>query len=475
MPQDGWGIENFLLRRESTVPDEEFVKMMEKIDGHLERCRGARGLKTVGTCPDDDSGVRVRLERFYYKHAPSHIGSVDIVLEFFLGREEELFRKLEEGYGPEPTPHETLTADVVVNHPGVKMRDHHGFIVENYKAYLKVKDLCFNTPERDETFEKIRGANLDFKTLSNSAKKCTLYQYGLPNDLRPLAWAQLTSASVNQKSHPDEYRASLASALSLNNEATVAISKDMNRTFPNCTLFEEGSEMYTSLHRVLSAVSFSTEEGYCQSMNFVAGILLLVLKDEEVSYWVLKEMVSGAKYNRGYYDVTMRTLMVDQVVMKKLLEDSQTADKLADLGVSLENFTIKWFLCIFIDVMPLETVLHLWDIYLMEGVTFLLRFSLVLSKEMASLLENTEDFTTALSVIDDYLSTLTLVGPLVREAAQISLSPKQLEGLRATCQPPTAYSPQQSDAETVEENTAASPTKKLKKKVRNIFKRGKRS
>ena len=56
---------------------------------------------TAGETVEDDNH-KIRLIRFYEKHNPSKIDSVDATLEKYKGKEEELFRKLEAKYAPQP-------------------------------------------------------------------------------------------------------------------------------------------------------------------------------------------------------------------------------------------------------------------------------------------------------------------------------------------------------------------------------------
>ena len=45
----------------------------------------------------------------------------------------------------------------------------------------------------------------------------------------------------------------------------------------------------------------------------------------------------------------------------------------APAGVPLEMLSTRWFLCLFIDVLPAQTLLRVWDVMLWEGPTVLLR------------------------------------------------------------------------------------------------------
>ena len=58
-----------------------------------------------------------------------------------------------------------------------------------------------------------------------------------------------------------------------------------------------------------------------------------------------------------------------QEVLKELLSEklpklSQHFDK---HGVDPALFTLNWFLCVFVDTMPVKTYLHIWDAFLFEG------------------------------------------------------------------------------------------------------------
>lgn len=36
-------------------------------------------------------------------------------------------------------------------------------------------------------------------------------------------------------------------------------------------------------------------------------------------------------------------------------------------GVDPSLFTLNWFLCVFVDTLPVKTYLHIWDAFLFEG------------------------------------------------------------------------------------------------------------
>ncbi len=70
--------------------------------------------------------------------------------------------------------------------------------------------------------------------------------------------------------------------------------------------------MQEKLRNVLAAfAAFNPTVGYCQSMNFVAALLLLQLQDEEEAFWVLATVVTDILPH--YYHRSLYGLRIDQV------------------------------------------------------------------------------------------------------------------------------------------------------------------
>lgn len=68
--------------------------------GDRERVVPAETASSVGNVPDTNRAARARLEAFYREHNPEKLDGIDGILTKYLGREGELFAKLEKKYGP---------------------------------------------------------------------------------------------------------------------------------------------------------------------------------------------------------------------------------------------------------------------------------------------------------------------------------------------------------------------------------------
>ena len=112
-------------------------------------------------------------------------------------------------------------------------------------------------------------------------------------------------------------------------------------------------------------------------MNFIVAVALLLLEPED-TFWLLIAVTECHLTN--YYDTGLTGAQVDQFVLKDLIKQ-----KAPDIyqhfelnEVEITSLTLNWFMAIFIDSVPFETLLRIWDCFLLEGVKVLFRFALAI-------------------------------------------------------------------------------------------------
>lgn len=97
------------------------------------------------------------------------------------------------------------------------------------------------------------------------------------------------------------------------------------------------------------------------------GLILIVTKNEEWTFWLLKILIEEVVQN--YHTKTMRGLITDIGVLRELLNTRapDICQHLDNVGMPFPVVTTKWFICMFAEVFPVETVLRIWDCIFFEG------------------------------------------------------------------------------------------------------------
>ena len=238
---------------------------------------------------------------------------------------------------------------------------------------------------------------------------------GIPVAYRALVWSRISLAAIYKSNYPATYFSSLLSRSSeVNKKAVSDIEKDVERTFPGHEYF--GMEIgIDSLRKVLLAFALHNPEvGYCQSLNFIVGMMLLFMEEED-AFWLLATIVTNL-LPPDYYTRSMVGTYTDQVVLtnlirmclpsvyKKLAEASHVDPRVAD-SVDLEtdpvtaSVTLQWFLCLFVNTLRPEVTLRIWDIFFNEGDKVLFKIALALFKQVERKLMEATDWGTLLGII----------------------------------------------------------------------------
>jgi len=142
------------------------------------------------------------------------------------------------------------------------------------------------------------------------------------------------------------------------------IEKDVHRTRPDG--LKEGQREV--LGRVLRAYAARRPDiGYCQGMNFVTAVLLLVGLEERQALHGLVALID--RFAEGYYEVSMRGLLRDVAVLDALMSLMLPGihARLAEIELPLVWIAAEPLLTLFSRGSPLESVCRLWDFFLIEG------------------------------------------------------------------------------------------------------------
>ncbi|XP_021363151.1 TBC1 domain family member 2B-like [Mizuhopecten yessoensis] len=225
------------------------------------------------------------------------------------------------------------------------------------------------------------------KPLVRSAELKGLVRMGVPHEHRSHIWKGCVNFYVNDnrdKLGPHYYKGliSRSSNTTHHDPAAKQIELDLLRTLPNNKYYESSdSDGVAKLRRILVAYSLHNPViGYCQGLNRLAAIGLLFLEEEE-AFWLLVAIVEHIM-PKDYYSRTLIAAQADQRVLKDMVQDKlpRLYAHFESHDVDLSLFTFNWFLTIFVDNIPVETFLRVWDAYLYEGSKMLFRFAVAFFK-----------------------------------------------------------------------------------------------
>ncbi|KAI8645446.1 rab-GTPase-TBC domain-containing protein [Parasitella parasitica] len=294
------------------------------------------------------------------------------------------------------------------------------------------KKLIVNSDQQWPALCPQREYSLSFSTrnkLTNTPSRLVVSRYvrkGIPHAMRAKVWMHYSGANKKLQENPGQYLRLLET--DAKSEHAEAIQKDLHRTFPDnlhfscdvqhkdgsTTVAPESNQKIQQLRRVLLAFSVhSPSIGYCQSLNFLAGFLLLILSEEE-AFWMLVTIVHDI-FPQNVFDTTMEGANIEQTVLMMMLYEKMPGiwTKMASKKCFWECeqkeelppitlLTSHWFLTLFINILPVETVLRIWDCFFVgEGCKVLYQVALTIFKLNEQRIRNATDSTETFQILQN--------------------------------------------------------------------------
>ncbi|KAF2860318.1 RabGAP/TBC [Piedraia hortae CBS 480.64] len=329
------------------------------------------------------------------------------------------------------SPSKELTTEELKPEPTVQVeqvpRDRYGFKKTSqyissaeYDAWDRVySEHILRRTKKWHALMKAYGLNTEkpYRFPPKSDKITRYVRKGIPPDFRGAAWFWYGGGHSRLARNPNLYQRLLQDIQNgkLSDNDREHIERDLNRTFPDNIRFKpdmaampdtkprggggkssQSSEtsIVQSLRRVLQAFAVHNPEiGYCQSLNFIAGLLLLFLDEDEKKAFTLLEIVTS-EYLPGTHGIALEGANIDIAVLMSLIQETMTPiwNKLDDKSSGLAGdptaqalrlptvslATTAWFMSLFVGTLPIEAVLRVWDCLFFEGSKTLFRVALAI-------------------------------------------------------------------------------------------------
>ncbi|XP_076594450.1 TBC1 domain family member 2A [Chaetodon auriga] len=212
-----------------------------------------------------------------------------------------------------------------------------------------------------------------------------LLRAGVPQEYRQRVWSWMVRARTKtiRDHHPRRYQQLCEKSRTSPHPASRQIQLDLHRTLTTNQHFSSpSSPALQQLRRILLAFSWQNPAiGYCQGLNRLAAIALLVLQSEEDAFWCLVAVVE-AIMPQDYYTKNLVASQADQRVLKDFMAEKlpRLAAHFEDHSIDVSLITFNWFLVVFVEGLPSDILLPLWDAFLYEGTKVIFRYALALFK-----------------------------------------------------------------------------------------------
>eukprot|EP00002_Diphylleia_rotans_P034052 TRINITY_DN7289_c0_g1_i1.p1 TRINITY_DN7289_c0_g1~~TRINITY_DN7289_c0_g1_i1.p1 ORF type:complete len:727 (-),score=149.44 TRINITY_DN7289_c0_g1_i1:708-2888(-) len=269
--------------------------------------------------------------------------------------------------------------------PGI-YRDEYGFPLDSHEAALREKALEADArriqKQRVAWRQYIQEVNFDSSNITKTDYLRKLVRFGIPAELRGQLWQALSSVREHRSRFPIMYKDIWDAFQDEELSHASQIERDLERTFPGHRVLNS-PELIGFLRRILWSYAWvKPDVGYCQSMNFIVATLLLFMSEEE-SFWMLGHLIEDI-LPHDFYASNLFGALVENRVLHHLIQQKlpKIHGHLQELDVSIQPLTMQWIMCLFLNTLPFETCMRIWDILFYDGSKILFRISLGILKTL---------------------------------------------------------------------------------------------
>jgi hypothetical protein len=278
----------------------------------------------------------------------------------------------------------------------------------------------------------------------------------------PAAYRRTVYGLLSHPVSPGVYASYCAQAERCDNEVLNQIDRDINRTFTNHPSFKPTTQGVKSLRSILRAVAMRfSYVGYCQGMNFVTALLLVVTKYgashdfssettiseeeammvEESAFWVVCGLIDSL-LPEAFFGSDRHNKLPQLHGLRNSLEvitflmESRAPNLVAhlkELGLPPSVFAVRWLPCLFSGCLPAETCLRIWDLLLAFGDCVLYQTAIALMEMHTEQLLATDDPQQAFDIIQTACNSMYDADQMLQHL-DLSIDQKALEKVQQEIQ-----------------------------------------
>jgi hypothetical protein len=216
-------------------------------------------------------------------------------------------------------------------------------------------------------------------------------------------WISQSQPSLKTLNYFAVARDSEANASSIHKLGEIIVL-DMKRCFHNTSGLN-----HQSVTNVLRAYAFYDQEvGYCQGMNYIAGVLYLQLQDEDCTFRALVGMIEkyrmASLYHRNLPRLKLLLYQLDRLIGIFLPELHRV---FKEEMVASSHFASSWFITLFAATLSstpqqLTILFQIWDMFFLEGWRAVFKCALAVLMRLSEVL--------AAGKLEQVMSVLSKIG-----------------------------------------------------------------
>lgn len=316
-------------------------------------------------------------------------------------------------YGPsklKPTSNELNNVFHVLNDFGELIPFESKLDALEWSKNASEKDALFENLWREKIIPSIGSYSKDFS--SEFLQACM----HVPTSLRGQIWLRVSGALFMLKKNPDTYKELVSEQKGV---LPRTIEVDIPRTHQEHVFFFNHRDGEHMLGRVLSAINtYLPTAGYVQGMNMIVSLFLIVLQNEEESFWLMVSFLT--KYlMMDYYFAGLTRLQNSFKEFGALILSNMPDLHSHFIEESVEPFCYctPWFLTLFTYNTSLSISAKIFDVFFLyaPGSQFVFRFGLAYMKINRELLLRME-FNDLVSKLRDLVINESNIIPLLEES-----------------------------------------------------------
>ena len=263
--------------------------------------------------------------------------------------------------------------------------DEFGFIIKKKEGETELvkrntlsKDELLTINARTEKWRyMIENINVYKNRKKNKLKERT--RKGIPDSLRSQIWQLF--ADIKRYDNQKDLFENLEKE-QLDQETEITIIKDLDRTFPACSLFTDkygGGQR--KLFKVLSNYSkFNKQIGYVQGMAYMVALFLIYM-DEKSSFFLLHSIIKDYElegiFLPGFPDLKKKFYVLLNLEKKFI---PRVYEVLKRDGILPSLYASEWFICLFCKDLKPNVLVRIFDTFLFEKYKVIYRFALAFLK-----------------------------------------------------------------------------------------------